>query len=279
MRRSRWFLDKIKMITVDVNETILEIRPVTQADLQAVLGVYQQCEDFLALGPVATASMEMVLKDLEISKNDGGIFCGIYTPDGKMIGIIDYVPNNYQGDPQAAFLSLLMIASPFRNQKIGEAVVDAIENEIRKEAQVNAILSGVQVNNPRAVRFWQRRGYRIVSEPKLLPDLTTAVDLRKDLQRVLAISKESVLAGDTNKIDAIVAQVVDDLRKEHDLHLWDITISGYDADERHLAEIPEVRDWCAKVCSRKPYLPFMMTDPSWYLLCLLGVEVIGKESV
>jgi ribosomal protein S18 acetylase RimI-like enzyme len=78
-----------------------------------------------------------------------------------------------------------MIAASFRKQGIGKAVVEAFENEVRKDAKVNTILSGVQVNNPQAVKFWQRNGYRIVSEPKLLPDQTTAVDLRKDFnQRV-----------------------------------------------------------------------------------------------
>jgi ribosomal protein S18 acetylase RimI-like enzyme len=123
----------------------------------------------------------MVLKDIEISKAENGIFCGIYTTDGKMIGVIDYVPGNYKGEPQAAFLELFMIASPFRRQGIGKAVVEAFENEIRKDAKVSTILSGVQVNNPQAMQFWQRNGYRIVSEPKLHPDQTTAVDLRKDL--------------------------------------------------------------------------------------------------
>jgi ribosomal protein S18 acetylase RimI-like enzyme len=174
--------DMVRIISVNIRDSSLEICPVTRDKLEAVLEVYEHSEDFLALGPVATASMEMVLKDIEISKNEGGIFCGIRTADGKMIGVVDYVPNNYQGDPQAAYLSLLMIASPFRNQGIGKAVVDAVENEIRKDAQVTVILAGVQVNNPQAVRFWQRNGYRIVSEPKLYPDQTIAVDLRKDIQ-------------------------------------------------------------------------------------------------
>jgi ribosomal protein S18 acetylase RimI-like enzyme len=46
---------------------------------------------------------------------------------------------------------------------------------------VDKILAGVQVNNPHAMRFWQRNGYRIVSEPKLYPDQSIAVDLRKDV--------------------------------------------------------------------------------------------------
>lgn len=171
------------MITIVLRDHPLEIHPIAQDELDAVLAVYKQCEDFLALGPVSTASMEMVLKDIEISQTENGVFCGIYTAPGNMIGIIDYVPSNYRGDPHIAFLELLMIAASFRNQGIGNAVVEAVENEIRKDTRVSAILSGVQVNNPRAVQFWQRHGYRIVSKPKLHPDQTTAVDLRKDLQQ------------------------------------------------------------------------------------------------
>jgi ribosomal protein S18 acetylase RimI-like enzyme len=167
-------------MTIIIHERSLEIRPVQQDDLDAVLEVYRQCEDFLALGPVSTASMEMVLKDLEISRREGGIFCGICAANGKMIGIVDYVPCNFEGDPHAAFLSLLIIAAPFRGQGIGAAVVEALESEIRKDAQITTVLSGVQVNNPQAIKFWQRHGYRIVSGPICHPDQTTAFDLRKD---------------------------------------------------------------------------------------------------
>ncbi len=172
------------MTTIGIREYSLEIRTITQDDLDAVLDVYQQCEDFLALGPVPTASMEMVRKDIEISQRQGGVFCGIYTADGKMIGVVDYVPSNFEGDAHLAFLSLLMIAGSFRKQGIGKAVVKAIENEIKKDAQVMAILSGVQVNNPQAVQFWQKNGYRIVSGPELLPDQTTVFGLRKDYDTV-----------------------------------------------------------------------------------------------
>ncbi len=172
------------MISAKIRDNVLEIRPVTQDDLDAVLEMYRLCEDFLALGPVATASMDMVLEDIEMSKKQGGVFCGIYTADGKPIGVVDYVPNNYQGNPQAACLCLLMIASPFRKQGIGKAVVEAVEYEISKDTRVTTVLSGVQVNNPRAMRFWQRTGYRVISEPRLRPDQTTAVDLQKDMNRM-----------------------------------------------------------------------------------------------
>jgi len=169
-----------KKINIRLRELSLEIHPITCTDLDAILHVYKQCEDFLALGPVAVASMEMVLKDIEISENEGGIFCGIYKTDGEMIGVIDYVPSHYKGESTQAFLELLMIVAPYRNLGVGKAVVDAIETEIRRDEEVNAILAGVQVNNPQAIRFWQRNGYRIISGPTLFPDQTTAFGLRKD---------------------------------------------------------------------------------------------------
>ena len=169
------------MTIVTILSHNLEIRPVQPDSLEAVLEVYKQCEDFLALGPVATASLEMVLKDIEISQAEGGIFCGIYEAEGQMIGVVDYVPRNFEGNPQIAYLALLMIAAPFRKQGIGQVIVEAVEHEIRKNPEITTVRLGVQVNNPQAVRFWQRNGYQIISGPKLMPDQTTVFDLRKDL--------------------------------------------------------------------------------------------------
>ncbi len=169
------------MTNISVPSYGLRIRPISRDELDAVLDVDKQCEDFLALGPVATASMEMVLKDIELSRREGGLFCGIYRADGEMIGVLDYVPGGYQGDPSAAFLELLMIAAPHRRRGIGHVVVQAFEDQVRKDPAVHTILAGVQINNPDAVRFWQREGYRIVSGPTLMPDQTTAYALRKDL--------------------------------------------------------------------------------------------------
>jgi len=155
----------------------LAIRPLADDDLAAVLDVYRQCEDFLALGPVSNASAAMVLGDIMQSQACGGLYCGIYSMGERMIGIVDYVPGGYEGDPHVAYIALLMIAAPFRRQGVGQAVVEAIEEEIRRDPQVNTILAGVQVNNPHAVRFWQRNGYRIVGGPELMPDRTTVYHL------------------------------------------------------------------------------------------------------
>lgn len=168
-------------MTIATHDNRFHIRPISLDELDAVLEVYRQCEDFLALGPAPIASMEMVLQDLEISRQEGGIFCGIYdAASDQMIGVVDYVLRNFEGNPHHAFLSLLMITPPYRQQGTGKTIVEAIEHEIRKDAQVTTILSGVQVNNPQAVQFWQKRGYRIVSGPTLMPDQTTVFGLQKD---------------------------------------------------------------------------------------------------
>ncbi len=159
------------------------IRPVDEAqEASAILEVYRQCEDFLSLGPVAVASPEMVQADLRLSQEEGCTFCGIYDRQSNaMLGIIDFSTSGFNGDPALAFLSLLMIAAPFRGRGLGEAVVQAVEDEIRRAGQARAIESGVQVNNPGSIRFWQRMGYRIVSGPTSMPDGTTVYRLWKDL--------------------------------------------------------------------------------------------------
>ncbi len=159
-----------------------KVRLAGEQQLTEILAVYRECEDFLALGPVAQASTDMVRQDLRLSHDQGGLFCGIYAPGGgPMMGVLDFVPHDYAGEPTFAFIELLMIAAPYRGRGLGASVVDALERELREEGRVRAILAGVQVNNPGAIRFWQRQGFKITSGPQLMPDQTIAYDLRKNL--------------------------------------------------------------------------------------------------
>jgi ribosomal protein S18 acetylase RimI-like enzyme len=171
-------------IILSIDDKSLKISPIQPSgrDLQLVLDVYRRCEDFLALGPVPTASMDMVQADVLHSQQEGGIFCGIYnTASGEMLGIVDFVPFGWEEDPEQAYISLLMIAAENRDHGLGERVVQAVEEAIRREGRVRVICSGVQVNNPCAIRFWKRMGYAIVSPPEQQPDQTVAYRLRKVL--------------------------------------------------------------------------------------------------
>ena len=157
-----------------------DIKPIGIECAAAILDVYRQCEDFLALGPQPRASLAMVQDDLRLSEAEG-VFCGIFDAAGQMLGVVDFVPRLFEQDPQRAFLSLLMIAAPYRGQGLGAAVVRYVEQEIRKDPRITTIDSGVQVNNPAAIRFWQRMGYHIIGGPDALPDHTTVFHLRKRL--------------------------------------------------------------------------------------------------
>ncbi|MBI5960640.1 MAG: GNAT family N-acetyltransferase [Chloroflexi bacterium] len=135
----------------------------------------------MALGPQPKASMVMVEADLRLSADNGGIFCGIYDPGGVMLGVVDVIPSGYEGEAQVAFLELLMIAQPYRSVGLGRDVVNAVEADLIRVHKIHTVRAGVQVNNPRAIQFWQRMGYAVVSGPQLYNDGTTAYQLRKEI--------------------------------------------------------------------------------------------------
>ncbi|MBZ0287403.1 MAG: GNAT family N-acetyltransferase [Anaerolineae bacterium] len=160
------------------------IRPVRDDELEAILEVYRQCEDFLALTPQPTASVAMVQMDLKHSRENYGLFCGIYdAPDGTMVGVLDVTMSGFEGNPHHAFIALLMIGKPYRSGGLGAAVVEAAEQQMMANPDVTAILSGVMANNPGAIRFWARHGYVITAGPISQADGTTTWDLCKPLVR------------------------------------------------------------------------------------------------
>lgn len=169
---------RIGKAMIDIHKSC-KLKIVSPKDVNEILNVYSQCEDFLALGPDPKASAKMVLDDLEHSRCAGGVFYGIFDTHEQMMGVVDFVPSGFDGKPHRAFLSLLMIALSYRGQGLGAKVVQAVETEMRKDPLVTEIGAAVQVNNPQAVRFWQRVGYEIVGGPEWMSDQTTVYHLLK----------------------------------------------------------------------------------------------------
>ena len=159
------------------------IRPVRLDERAAILNVYRQCEDFLALTPKSTASMEIIDEDLALSQQNGGVFCGIYDSAGQMMGIVDVVMKDFEGSPSTAFIELLMIAQPYRGSGLGAKVVEAVEAEIARDESVKSIVLAVMVNNPIAIRFWERRGYQTFAGPFPEADGTTVWRMHKSTPR------------------------------------------------------------------------------------------------
>lgn len=158
-----------------------ELRSVSRQDVPALLAVYQACEDFLALGPQSTASEAMIDSDMTQCAAACGLFRGI-SWHGALVGVVDHRGHGHEGDPGLGYMALLMIVPEARGVGLGAAVVRRVEAEIAGDERVCAIGCSVQVNNPAALRFWQRLGYAVVSAPEAQPDGTTVVHLRKQLR-------------------------------------------------------------------------------------------------
>jgi ribosomal protein S18 acetylase RimI-like enzyme len=160
----------------------LKIIPISDDQIDLILEIYQNCEDFLALGPVAKASKDMVLADMAHAREIGSIYCGLYTDQDRLIGIVEYLPMHHLNVPGAAFIELVMIAVNFRGQGFGSKTIQDLEALIWADPNVHSIDLAVQVNNPAARRFWERHGYLMISGPEYQPDGTTVFTMQKTRQ-------------------------------------------------------------------------------------------------
>lgn len=166
--------------------TQFSLRPIDQNAMPELLELYRQCQDFLALGAEAKASPEMVRRDLRTSQSEGGTYNGIYDLQGKLVGVLDVIPDSFRGDPEKAFIELLMIDEAHRGQGLGSAVLAALENRLKTYitqtgGPVTTLLAAVQVNAPRAQHFWETHGFRAISRPALQIDGTVTVMMEKKL--------------------------------------------------------------------------------------------------
>src|SRR5512146_2900582 len=109
------------------------VYPLGERDVAALLEVYRGCEDFLALGPNPRASETMVLGDLALSREIGGLYGGIFEgAESGLAGVLDFVPDGYEGHAGDAFLELLMLAAPYRGHGLGARVLAALEMRLSR---------------------------------------------------------------------------------------------------------------------------------------------------
>jgi RimJ/RimL family protein N-acetyltransferase len=145
-------------------------------DLVPTLQVYQACEDFLSLGPVAVASTSMVLADIAHSREQSGSFCIVSFADGAQIGVLDFVERIR---PKTALLLLLMIGKAYRHHGYGQELICSFEDYLRQNWQIEIIESGVQTNNEEGIGFWKKCGFKIGSVPRDMGDGTIAYEMSK----------------------------------------------------------------------------------------------------
>lgn len=92
---------------------------------------------------------------------------------------------------------------------------------------------------------------------------------------IWAISKQECERVDVAGVEELLRSVIDQIKAtDGQYKTWTLTISGYDGDPRHLAQIPEVRNWCKAVHSRFMFLPSIMDDPKWYVLSIADAKAM-----
>ncbi len=152
--------------------------PADERHLDALLVVYRQSEDFLALGPIHKASAQMVTSDIESSRKEGGLYCGVWDKEGVLFGVLCFVPKMRE---ETSFLTLLMISASYRGRGLGSEIVVELEKHLKTHYSTRRIEAGVQVNNLGAIRFWARNGFRLDDRPKALADGTVCFDMAKEI--------------------------------------------------------------------------------------------------
>jgi GNAT superfamily N-acetyltransferase len=151
-----------------------------EKNILSILDVYRHNEDFLSLGLTSKASIKMVRADIEHSKNENGRYCCIRNSSGHIVGVLDFIP--ITKEPDTSFLSLMMIAAPWRRRGYGKATVAALEKYLIVLYKTKRIKSAVQTNNTDAIQFWKKAGYNIDNKPEHRPDKTIVYNMSKELR-------------------------------------------------------------------------------------------------
>jgi ribosomal protein S18 acetylase RimI-like enzyme len=161
----------------------IRLIPMSEQNDPSILEVYQQCADFLSLGPQPIASREMVIEDIQTCQTQNGVYYAILVGETKTVGVLSVVPREVNDNVVEAHIELLLIVPSYRSKKIGKHVLRVIEANIRNKTGVFLISTSVQTDNLGAIRFWETNGYTIFEGPQMQSDSISVYHLRKDLEQ------------------------------------------------------------------------------------------------
>ena len=177
----------------------------TLTDEAALLMVYEQCADYLALQTPEPPSGAMVQSDVATTAKNGGVFAGIFRRESNdLIGVISFVPQNFRGQRDYAFVLNLMIAAAYRRHGYGTEAYRAVEEFIWRNENVKRIgtlllpqhepsyaFAGKQGFERAGGPFKNRRGYGLWAFSKKRPGLAETPG------EVIWRETQQALGGDT----------------------------------------------------------------------------------
>ena len=138
----------------------------TLTDEAAILAVYEQCADYLALQTPEPPSGAMVQSDVATTAKLGGVFAGIYRRDSnELIGVISFVPQNFRGQRDYAFVLNLMIGAVHRRQGYGTEAYQAVEDFIWRDSEVKRIGALLLPQHEPSYAFAEKQGFERAGGP------------------------------------------------------------------------------------------------------------------
>jgi len=138
-----------------------EIRPLTACKLDSAVQVYRHSGEGYRAGSVTG---QTVLEDMDLSRAEGGIFCGIYNQEDDLVGVVDFVPAGFSGLPDSACVRSLKISAEFQGKGWAGKTLERLEEELKKDGSLKWIWSCFRDDCPDWKEFSTRHGYRLVDE-------------------------------------------------------------------------------------------------------------------
>ena len=137
-------------------ELPLRAQPAQPEDAPRVHAIYAQSPGYFELLGAELPTLADVESELAAALSDPGRSLELLFLGEEAVGLIDY--KTHHPEPQAATLSLVLIAEPYRGRGLGQAAVRHLEKTLApKVRELYAVVYG---NNPGAERFFTTLGYR-----------------------------------------------------------------------------------------------------------------------
>lgn len=144
-----------------------EIRPLTACKLDAAVQVYRQAGDDDRQEPERRITGLDVLDDIDLSRREGGLLCGIYDANDEMAGVVDFIPADFGGRSDSACIRSLKIAGPYRSRGLGGKTLSLLEGELKKDPHIRFLWAGFKEDCPSQQAFATRHGFRAATREDL----------------------------------------------------------------------------------------------------------------
>jgi RimJ/RimL family protein N-acetyltransferase len=144
----------------------LIIKPLSDADVETILPVYEGSADYLDTQTPDEPSKEMVREDMQLAAQHASVYCGIFRRDTERpIGVISFVPHSFRGQRDYAWLSLLMIQENDRLEGYGTEAYRAVEDHIFSDPEVKRIGTLLIPQFDASLRFAEKMGFEQAGGP------------------------------------------------------------------------------------------------------------------